>query len=97
MPPVAWPPSSTMILWQTWPKLKPTNSKKLSRTMHDGAATFAKSVPVRETFEGKTEWAGVMHVFDLAASCGDPRVRLVIGDRGKHETTVLRRGAYRTD
>ena len=86
-----------MILWQIWPKLKPTNSKKLSRTMHGGAATFAKSVPVREAFEGKAVWEGVMHVFDLAASCGDPRVRLVIGDRGKHETTVLRRGAYRTD
>ena len=37
-----------MILWQIWPKLKLTNSKKLSRTMHGGAATFAKSVPVRE-------------------------------------------------
>jgi len=65
--------------------------------MHDGAATFAKSVPVRETFEGKTEWAGVMHVFDLAAFCGDRRVRLVIGHRGKHETTVFRRATYRTD
>src|SRR5438477_8008965 len=65
-----------MTLWQIWPKLKPTNSKKLSRTMHDGAATFAKSVPVRETIEGKAVWEGVMHVFDLAASCGDPRVRL---------------------
>src|SRR5438477_12906880 len=71
-----------MTLWQIWPKLKPTNSKKLSRTMHDGAATFAKSVPVRETFEGKAVWEGVMHVFDLAASCGDPRVSLVIGDEG---------------
>ena len=50
--------------------------------MHGGAATFAKSVPVRETFEGKTVWEGVMHVFDLAASCGDPQVRLVIGDQG---------------
>src|SRR5437764_12208238 len=74
-----------MTLWQICPKLKPTNSKKLSRTMHDGAATFAKSVPVRETFEGKAVWEGVMHVFDLAASCGEPRIRLVIGDRGKHE------------
>jgi hypothetical protein len=65
--------------------------------MQGGAATFAKSVPVRETFEGKSVWVGVMHVFDLAASCGDPRVRLVIGDREKHERTVLRRATYRTD
>ena len=65
--------------------------------MHHCKARLAQSVPVSEAFEGKAVWEGVMHVFDLAASCGDPRVRLVIGDRGKHETTVLRRGAYRTD
>jgi hypothetical protein len=34
--------------------------------MHGGTASFAQSVPVRETFEGKTVWEGVVHVFDLA-------------------------------
>ena len=34
--------------------------------MHGGTATLAQSVPVRETFEGKTVWEGVVHVFDLA-------------------------------
>jgi hypothetical protein len=34
--------------------------------MHSGVATLAQSVPVRETFEGKTVWEGVVHVFDLA-------------------------------
>jgi hypothetical protein len=33
---------------------------------HGGTATFSQSVPVRETFEGKTVWEGVVHVFDLA-------------------------------
>jgi hypothetical protein len=33
--------------------------------MHGGSAQFAQSVPVRETFEGKTVWEGVVHVFDL--------------------------------
>ena len=33
--------------------------------MHDGTATLAQSVPVRETFEGRTVWEGVVHVFDL--------------------------------
>ena len=28
-------------------------------------ATLAQSIPVRETFEGKTVWEGVVHVFDL--------------------------------
>jgi hypothetical protein len=31
-----------------------------------GTPTFAQSDPVRETFEGKTVWEGVVHVFDLA-------------------------------
>jgi hypothetical protein len=33
---------------------------------HGGTATFAQSVPVRETFDGKPVWQGVVHVFDLA-------------------------------
>jgi hypothetical protein len=28
-------------------------------------ATFAQSVPVKETFEGATVWDGIVHVFDL--------------------------------
>jgi hypothetical protein len=34
--------------------------------MHGGIATLAQSVPVRETFEDKPVWEGVVHVFDLA-------------------------------
>jgi hypothetical protein len=34
--------------------------------MHGGAATLVQSVPVRETFESKTVWEGVVQVFDLA-------------------------------
>jgi hypothetical protein len=33
--------------------------------MHGGTATLAQSVPVREAFEGKPVWEGVVHVFDL--------------------------------
>jgi hypothetical protein len=33
--------------------------------MHGGTASLAQSVPVRDTFEGKTVWEGVVHVFDL--------------------------------
>src|ERR1700736_6616498 len=33
--------------------------------MHGGTATLAQFVPVRETFEGKPVWEGVVHVFDL--------------------------------
>ena len=33
---------------------------------HGGRATLAQSVPVHETFGGKTVWKGVVQVFDLA-------------------------------
>jgi hypothetical protein len=50
--------------------------------MYGGSATLSQSVPVRETFEGKTVWEGVVHVFDLTGHpTGDPRLRLVIADR----------------
>jgi hypothetical protein len=40
--------------------------KQAVESMHGGSATLAQSVPVRETFEGRTVWEGVVHVFDLA-------------------------------
>jgi hypothetical protein len=33
--------------------------------MHGGSATLAQSVPVRETFDGKPVWEGMVHVFGL--------------------------------
>jgi len=35
--------------------------KQAVERMHGGMATFAQFVPVRETFEGKTVWEGVVH------------------------------------
>ena len=32
---------------------------------HGGTATLVESVPVKEKFQGKTVWEGVVHVFDL--------------------------------
>jgi hypothetical protein len=34
-------------------------------SQHGGKATFAQSVPVRETHNGQPVWEGVVHVFDL--------------------------------
>ena len=39
--------------------------KEAIEQMHGGSAQLAQSVPVRETFDGKTVWEGVVHVFDL--------------------------------
>ncbi|MGH7073270.1 MAG: hypothetical protein ACREFD_03615 [Stellaceae bacterium] len=40
--------------------------KEAVEHQHGGTATFAQSVPVKETFDTKTVWEGVVHVFDLA-------------------------------
>lgn len=40
--------------------------KQAVENMHGGTATLAQTVPIRETFEGKIVWEGVVHVFDLA-------------------------------
>jgi hypothetical protein len=39
--------------------------KDVVERKHGGSAQFARSVPVRETFEGKAVREGVVHVFDL--------------------------------
>src|ERR1700687_2284442 len=39
--------------------------KEAIEHIHGGSSQLAQSVPVRETFEGKTVWEGVVHVFDL--------------------------------
>ncbi len=39
--------------------------QKAVERMHTCKAMLAQSVPVTETFEGKTVWEGVVHVFDL--------------------------------
>ena len=33
--------------------------------MHGGSARLAQSVPVREAFEGRIVWEGLVHVFNL--------------------------------
>ncbi len=40
--------------------------KEAVESQHGGTATLAQSVPVRETFENKTVWEGLVHAFDLA-------------------------------
>jgi hypothetical protein len=47
-------------------KVEAEQLKQAVEQMHGGSAQLAQSVPVRETFEGKTVWEGVVHVFDLA-------------------------------
>ena len=48
----------------------PSNNllKQVVEAEHGGAATFVQSVPVFESFRGKTVWNGAVQVFDLAES-----------------------------
>ena len=39
--------------------------RDMIRRVHEAEATHVESVPVTETFEGKTVWDGVVEVFDL--------------------------------
>jgi hypothetical protein len=41
------------------------NLRLAVESQHGGVASFAQSVPVRETHNGQTVWEGVVHVFDL--------------------------------
>ena len=43
-----------------------THLKSAIEAQHGGNATLAQSVPVRESFDGKPVWEGVVQVFDLA-------------------------------
>ncbi len=57
--------------------------KRAVEAQHDGTTTLLQSLPVSETFDGKTGWAGVVHVFALT---GHPKANralsLLIADRG---------------
>jgi hypothetical protein len=41
--------------------------KEAVESQHGCMATLAQSVPVKEIFDGKTVWEGVVHVFDLTS------------------------------
>ncbi len=43
----------------------PDQLKQAVESQHGGTATLVQSVPVKETFGGKTVWEGTVSVFDL--------------------------------
>jgi hypothetical protein len=44
------------------------------RRLHGVEAMYVDSVPIKETFQGKTIWEGVVEVFDLVGHPKAPRV-----------------------
>jgi hypothetical protein len=69
-------------------------------SQHGGKATLAQSVPVKETFEGKTVWEGVVHVFDLAGNSKATRAYAwsspIEGSTKRRFFAVLHMGAIRS-
>jgi hypothetical protein len=69
--------------------------RKVIRRLHGADAAHVESVPVKETFKGKTVWEGVVEVFDLHDHPTASRVYAWTEsaddhDRAKHHVTVLR-------
>src|SRR5438874_10103836 len=54
-------------------EVSPVELKHAVESQHGGYATLVQSVPVKETFDGKTVWQGTVHVFNLA---GNPKANL---------------------
>lgn len=48
--------------------------REIIRHLHGAHATHIESVPVKETFEGRTVWEGVVEVFELHGHPKAPRV-----------------------
>jgi hypothetical protein len=64
------------------------------RRLHGAEATHVESVPVKETFQGKTVWEGIVEVFDLKDHPKAHRVYAWAHDTGdpgrpRHHVTVL--------
>ena len=53
--------------------VSPDQLKQAVEHQHGGKATLVKSVPVKEEFQGKTVWEGVVHVFDLEGNTKSTR------------------------
>jgi hypothetical protein len=46
-------------------EIETTQLRRAVETQHGCTATLVQSVPVKETFDGKTVWDGVVHVFTV--------------------------------
>ena len=68
--------------------------RQVIHRLHGGKATHIESVSIKETFQGKTVWEGVVEVFDLHGHPKAPRVYAWSHDiddqkKSKKHVTVL--------
>jgi hypothetical protein len=68
--------------------------KRAVESQHACTATFVQTVPVKETFDGKTVWDGVVHVFQIhghpKAKCAYDWSSPIEGSDRRRFFTVLR-------
>jgi hypothetical protein len=64
--------------------MRGTELKAAIERMHGGTATLTQSVPVRETFDGKTVWEGVARLRSRWTSDRNPCLYLVLANRREH-------------
>lgn len=69
------------------PEVDISELQRAVESQHGCKATLIQSVPVKDTFEGKTVWEGVVHVFKLA---GHPKT-----DRAYAWSSPLKEGDKR--
>jgi len=71
--------------------------KRAVEQMHGGSARLAQSVPVRETFDGKPVWEGVVHVFNLTghptATCAYAWSSPIEGSTKRHRADQVAAGS----
>jgi hypothetical protein len=71
--------------------------KEVIRRLHGVESEHVESVPVKEVFNGRTVWEGIVEVFDLHGHPKAPRVYAWTNetddpDNPKHHVTVLHLG-----
>jgi len=72
-----------------------TELREVIQRLHGAKATHVESVPVKETFQGKTVWEGIVEVFELH---GHPQAKKAYawshdaGGPKKRHVTVLHVG-----
>lgn len=68
--------------------------QQIIRRLHGTDATHVESVPVKESFQGRTVWEGIVEVFDLHGHPKAPKVYAWAHDtndpkKAKRHVTVL--------
>lgn len=79
---------------------EPLQLKEAVERQHGGKAVFVESVPVVETFNGKTVWDGTVAIFDLVGNARSTRAYAwsspIEGSANRRFYAVLHMGGIRS-